>query len=1228
MKSADIKMLPIRETYKLFHYEDFGQIRIKDNSIKKQDLTTIQYGDKILGEMRYQLDSDTVQAIKHDIEITGEKKPVYSYFLHDRMDGIIPAYQMKETLGNKSIMLKDAFTGETSTSCIKRKKQIHIGLQQEIIQKKPILNMEKKGKLISAILSFLLSLGSFIISVLTASVNNVQLIHIDTIPKIIPITICVISGLLTVYLIACRHKEQQNILFSELKVAIRNMSDTQFYKYISNFVADDYAFPELKNAVEGTDIICPLCMYSSREQAVLHQYWKTNQRKEHWWIFVEDNVMGNPLILDQSNKYSRGLYRLLPLSYIDKQKLAFKLDSKNMQDPGLKFFGVDYVAQQLLPSFIVPENETDGAFLLRLEQFVDRNKERFPFDIPRVIRLIAELAVTFRVDFSDSQDWEPLFSFASTDDLSVIDYKLSEKLVSCKSIDDDIASNQLRYLVSCILSEFDKNLYQVIKINYGPRMMAEDRQLCLAKAIRYYSGKSEDHCLAIAECLYAEIKKYVDNPDAFSSSEWNVILEQALIKLLKYKFGWFTADILHFLLQIWDKKPSEGLLSLLCTETVKKASKEMIMFYNQERLYEDARDIDVIGDHAHLMSIVNKDKSFTLDTVPWTGILYLTNEQKEKYAGSIQNGENDDLLQYYQILFEVFVWNATARGNVSALYRHMYPTVNPDCINRLLKFVEKTGEGRDWRVSEGCVLLKNIMIESKNNNINRECVEKCLYYMALWDALGFSIGNFAASIVFQEAGLYSLDKNNYETSMRHLVRLNLGNSVARLVYMTCVQRKESSSYSQNMIELTDALLAYEHPSKYILCYIIYTTRFLLPEKCKDRLLEYCNSMMEIVEIKPEKREVEPKDLVKYIVDVKSCGAFDLETKKAFLRILLDNFEENYKDREDKDIIFEFLCRYIDGTSTPKFSNSTAKDIMEETISCCSSDNMIYMIYSLLCDDNEYMRALPVKVSDIEMAKLSTRIVHPLLQTDFMGGTHLLIRQWIKLIRFDSKSNEYWAVAKELYKKIIRIIDGHDIDSAMGKYRLEQLRSFFDELEEKKNIWPKEYSNCFSEEKLKKIRRFFSRQEQLRMVIDIQDAMHTKQLGSYPLLECIRLILELSKIEHVDKKEYIRLTTDTEKEDWLRINMIDLCPIEKENDKIQINKTFIDGLKLAIDKNDEELAAKAQMVIETNETKIVNTVFDDVEQRKEIIELIDIYKHKYNMDVRRNKKITSVAVAQN
>lgn len=1227
MKSADIKMLPIRELYKLFHYENFGQIRIKDGLIREQELAPIQNNENIQEEKRYLLDTNMMQAIRRVAETSREVKPAYSFFLHDRMDGVFCAYQLKDSLGDKSIMLNEAFTGETSTSCINRRKQIRVGIQQELIQKKPILNLEKKGKLIGTSLSFLLSLGSLIISVLTATVNNIRLVPIDSIPMIIPIVIFAIFGIVTLYMVTSSYKERHNILYSELKTVIKCMSDDQFYKFISNFTAEDYNFPILTDSMQRTNVICPLCVYSSREQAVLHQYWKTNKRNEHWWILIESYYTSDNLVLTQSSRYSRDFYRILPLTYIDKQKIAFKLDSRDINDPGLKFYGVDYIAQQLLPEFLSPENETDEAFLLRLEQFVDRNKERFPLDIPRVIRLVAELSVTFRVDFSDSLNWESLFSFTSADDLSMIDKKLMEKLFSLIILDYDVASNLFRRLVSCVLSEFDKNLYQVIKINYGPRMMAEDRQLCLAKAIRFYSGKGEDHCLAIAECLYTEIKKYADNPDTFSSNEWNVIIEQALKKLHKHQFGWFTTDILHFLLQIWDKKPSEGLSNLLCTETVKKASKELIMFYNQESIYEDTSDIDVIRDHALLMSIVNKDKSLALDKASWTGILYLTDEQKEKYAGSIQNGENDDLLQYYQILFEVFVWIVTKQGNVSAFYRYMYPTVNPDCINRLLEFVEKTGEGRECRALEGCALLKNIMIESKNNNINRGFVEKCSYYMALWDALGFSIGSFAASIVFQEARLYSLDKNNYEIPMRHFVRPNLGNSVARFVYLACAQRKASSTYNQNIIELTDALLAYKYPSKYILSFIIYSTMFHIPDKCKDRLCEYYNSMTEHVGIKPEKRKVESRELVNYIVDVKACGVIDFETKKAFLRMLLDGFEKNYNDRKDKDIILEFLCRYIDATSSPKYANSTAKDIMEETISCCSSDDMIYMIYAQLCDDNEHKRALPVQTSDIEMAKLCTLIVRPLLNTVFVDGENLLIKQWIKLIRDDSNSNKYWDTAKEMYKRIIEKYDEYDIDSSMSKDKIERLLSFFDELEEKKNIWTKHYSDCFSVEKLKMIRKLFSRQEQLNMAIEIQAAMHTKQLASYPLLECIRLILELSKIEHVDKKEYIRLTTDTDKEEWLRINMIDLCPIEKENDKTQINKTFIDGLKLAIEKNDDELAEKAQTVIEKNETNIVNTVFDDVKRRKEIIELIDIYKHKYNMDVRRNKKIAGVAVAQ-
>lgn len=110
MESSDIKMLPVRDIYKISRYEGLGDILKKDDSIRGRKSENPKAGS-MLDEKKYLFDPDTVQMIKFFASSSAEEKPRYHFILHAKMDGVLSAYQLKEMLGIPSISARSCIFG-------------------------------------------------------------------------------------------------------------------------------------------------------------------------------------------------------------------------------------------------------------------------------------------------------------------------------------------------------------------------------------------------------------------------------------------------------------------------------------------------------------------------------------------------------------------------------------------------------------------------------------------------------------------------------------------------------------------------------------------------------------------------------------------------------------------------------------------------------------------------------------------------------------------------------------------------------------------------------------------------------------------------------------------------------------------------------------------------------------------------------------------------------------
>ena len=1209
MNSDDIKLLPIRNIYQVHRYNGLGEILKKDDSIRGKEPENNHEARPISHDKKYRFDLDTVQTIEYFAKSSAVEKPRYCVFLHDKMDGILPAYQLKDMLGSSSLMLTRALLGDSSINCIKRRKILNTCLQHEIIVKKRFLSTDNFSQLIKWGVSLLFSFLTFLVTVLTSTVGNQPLLLKYPFFRILPVLCFIIFSLLAAFLSFSRVRECQIEMLNQLKVAVKGMPDSDFFAFLNNFVADDFTIPDLYKNIENTNIICPLSIYSPREQAVLLRYLHTNTRCEFWWIFEELDPYGDLSILTQPSKYDSRFYRLLPLTFVEKRKLATEF-GRNIHDPGLKPFGVDYIASKLLCDILLPDRETEESLYRRLDRFVNQYQNQYPFNIPRVIRLVAELSVTFHVDYSVTQHWESIFSYATKDFLTTIDLKLSTELVSgvnSKTVKIKLL-RQLKNLVSLIINAFEFSLYQIIKADYGPKPMTTDVQLYLVKTMRCQGDKGEDRCLALAECLYYQMKNYLSNPIAFNSDEWLNIVEEALLLFQKQKFGWFSASLNHLLIELCEKNPSESLKELLRKKVIQDSAKESLFFYNQERHFSEKERLNVVEDHVRLAMLLqinpSEEHKKNLVVPSWSNLLNLTDEQCKHYVMALNSSNERIIPQYYQVLYEMFTIRACQSNTVFC--RHLFPPVDLsfyDSIKSLLDIVLTLGDGRDCQAYEGCKVLFQIVSEFESNcKVSEELTSKCLYYMALWEALGFSVGSFAASLVFQEAQLSVWDSNERKKMGDSEIRIDMGNPVARLVYLTYVQTREGSFHSRQAIELTDILTSYLYPSLPILGYILNLCMYSLPDQCEKNLNAYFLAKNPVFELCPATGGISSNDLIQYIIDVIACSILNKEAKEKYFYVLLDDYEDYFGKRKDGPVIKEFLSRYVRNQPTELYKDSTPEHILSEALNLCSSSDIIYLLYSKLYDVNN------------EVSVYCDRVADHLLKTSLGGGVLLLIRSWVDVASVSTNPRHYYDVANKLYSFIcqetICYVSGAK-QSLMEEKRIRSFYGFLEVLSDKVTNRQKPYFRNFSNAAIAEIESLLSELEQRIMMVTLFDIVYSKQWTSLPLLTCICYILEHAMQNRVCNSMYDSLCSQKERDNWLYSNAYTLRPIVDTIEGSAISEEFIDLLNLAIRKGEQDLTRQVHMIVENHITSIVNTVFDKVERRQKILDLIEIVRKSYN-----------------
>lgn len=570
--------LPLRKAQIMARFEDSATVR-KDND---------RPFDKVIYEQ--------IEIARTSVN----DEPRFFYIVHEKMDAELNAIFLDEKIsreyGDLSVFLNAAFRGNKLSHCINKRSLKSVAKSRDLWHHTTLTTGSSLLHMAAWIVSTVISLVSLFISFFSPGNMALEVLrshHIESFLLFLGILCCAISLLLLRKLTVDRDK----MALEALDKVIDSMPDAEFLAFLENFSAEDFRLLGLKSWQENINVICPLSRYTPRQRAILKRYWMTTSNGERWWIFIEQKVENAQYILDKSDHYGRHFIFLRPLEIKVKRDVAKRL-GRDVHDPGLREYGIDYVASSLLHIGITPPDITLSQ---RMDDFVTREQSNFPVAIMSAIYLVAELSVKYRIDFTSGRYWEYLFEYSSKPG-TIIDL---DRQVSKEYFFSGVANgntndlNSLRYLIPLILNEFSDDLGNIAILHASQVQLSCFSQLCLIKALRCRKNQDEGRVLAIAETLYYTMKETESAPETFCKRRWIDIFTETLTFFKAIYYGCFSPAFLHMLINIFDKSKDKQIEKLFSLPVVLWTAKANLLLNNSTDVEEEltGQAIDVIYDH-------------------------------------------------------------------------------------------------------------------------------------------------------------------------------------------------------------------------------------------------------------------------------------------------------------------------------------------------------------------------------------------------------------------------------------------------------------------------------------------------------------------------------------------------------------------------------------------------------------------------------------------------------
>ena len=1127
--------LPIRKVKKISQYTSLLNSKVDE----KSDYTLDEY-------------------VKEQIEIgriNQDSIPRYFFFLHEKRDGELAASMLHDSIiessGCSSVYLDKAFKVNKASSYIKKAKLKKVTKETGIWPKVPLITKDHVFSSAGWLVSTFISLLSAVISSFDEGNTFRTFISLNGLGKYLPLikySFALLSLFLLIQLIVGRERKAYAITDK----MIGSLSDEQFLDFLGAFTADDIRLFGIKHGQERINVVCPLSKYTPKQRAILKRYWMSNNTLEYWWIFIEKRIDNCPYVLDKSPEhYKLAFMELCSLQLKQKRDLARQY-GRDPSDPGMCKNGVDYIASSLLNIGITPPSES---LKQRIDSFVNREEGSFPIRIRTAIDLIAELSTHYQIDFSSGRYWEELFRYTpGLSDFCALDYRVSQEVflpvgVNAKHL------NSLPELVSLILNEFGEELDSIAIQSASQMHLQCFVQLCLIKTLRYRFCKDDECFLAIAGTLYQVMNEAVNAPENFCNKTWIEILSQTLTVLDHSHYGLYAPAFLHLLIKIYDTSKNKNipnirfLRDLFKSPIVLQTAKANLLLNHSTDVDIELRgeSIDVIFDHYRItqITLLLQGKENTLSrsgNVPeFFGLINLSQLQRKEYYNALCALQEQSIIDYYSLLFDIYCAVLTKRFSVSFIkpvfYKNLLLKYGKDagtplfCIKKALKALATLliKLYPDYSLaSDDLKQLIAILDREESNDAGLS-----LFYLAKWDAFSFVTGSFIAGMICH------FQANKEITDYRNIY-LNMGNYVIRLIFLAEHENQEESWHNDDFQYLVRILIQYDDPSQYLLTHIALIIRIAMPELSKEQFTNYLRMFStplqeSLLDIQQKLNNDELQEYISFVVTL----PLEKSVECTILTALRNALPVRYPNSPCAQLILELLNYLIDEQFSDTIMNCDYDSLISEIKK--ATPDTIYQLYDGLCKtDKRFINNCP---------KLAKEII----KSDFLLAPVALAQYLLSQPEPIRVLPDYISVAKMFYDYINSVSEEKSLIaqsiivvepyikalSILSMNRIKDIEQYH---------WVDGSIINDLTNKLEENRGFL-------IEISSKEIFRERKWGRYGLLVFMKYLLTYAPGEITYNQEYIELD-ELERILWIEKNLAKIPPLLKHGERIYKNGTYI------------------------------------------------------------------------
>lgn len=1070
------------------------------------------------------------------------------------------------------------------------------------------LNYVEKAKL--PLLQTILSVGSGIAFFLDLLVNTIELTNHtgdnffwsmlksfgtgSILTFVLAALLCV-----SIVLFVIQTRKNRVLLIADLNKKLLEMEDEAFLEFFNKFSPEDILIPDCEQP--ASCYLCVLKNYSFKEKLILLTYWKNAPFSQLWWIFAEGTAANEAFIVPQSQSYDRRFYYQKPLSKADKRKIAKVTYAGNSKispdaDSGIRVFGADYLCRFKLQEYA---SNTESTLLNeKINKFCSEYNISYQSDIKLMLRLVAELSNTYKLDFSVRRNWQYLFE---NDQGDPVLNKMDEQAVEALNLN----TKKFRNLIPEIMDHFAEQLDEIVASCPDNVKTREYVQWCIIKALKSRAANCEDSYIAICNTLMEELSSCEGTPeDIYSSQLWLDILVKTAEIFYQKQFFWFLPTLTHNLIYYFHGRPAAGERLFSRPAVLDAARANLLLGIHIDSESYAPAVIDSVRDHYTIICAAAKelDSNINLDantTVPPSfELLQFSNAERRRYYNALHYLKEQSVIDFYVYLFDMFCAVVSQYSNdMRFCCRVLYEnSLYEKYIKNSQIGVPRTGDYikiiADKLLSslhssfENCSRVQSSISELQtqlDDTAKTYSIEKLLLLVVEFDILGFNTLNFIACMLGLANRSDSLSKDIY---------LYLGNYLLGVVFLAYYEVSQASYYNDDFKYLVDIGVSYAEPGGITLGFMCSLTARPIPSVSNNRIAQFVKQHTDLLlnNLKELATQIKHKDIEYFLVFLYSLSATSEEEKTPIYRTLRQLIETSYPTEPQSDLYVEYISLRLDGVSTPAFQQNTPAENIEKMLP--ATKEIVYMLFL------QYMQR-----NKAEYSRLCYLVAPKMVQTCFIHSASPII-DCLNVNTEDIYTENYSQTAKLAFITLQKTMTKADC-LATKRYAI-----FCSHLLSYQKNDPELYSWVQESEVTQIIAKLYARLKELAR-LQAAEFCRMRAWTNYGVALYLRELLRTDLRSFIAAEDYKELS-DAEQTDYVVTHFKELSPFTSDEAR-DYNLSYLHMLTAFINNDNDiqhQLDEKSCMEKLTQDLLIVaeeHKVLDE-EQKERIRHLVRDYRN--------------------